>query len=209
MEKALEDSPFKAPQANLEQSEAPTGPFKLNIFFPGGRLGRMRYFTFSYALMAVLGILVAITIPAFAKAGATTSAAIPAVLMGFLWMYLGIMLAVKRLHDINASGLWLLLPVALVILLMVTGGLSAKNSGASTVMGMLITGAYSLTCLIMGIVLVFVPGTKGENRFGYPTPPNSTGVKIGFFIILGLIALGIITMINAGYQYGQYINRGL
>lgn len=208
MEKALEDSPFKAPQANLEQSEAPTGPFKLNILSPRGRLGRMRYFTFSYALMIGLAVLLAVTLPAMAGDGL-----VPTILMGLVWIYLATMLTVKRLHDINTSGLWLLLPVGLVILVMIAGAiLSTKNPGAGTsaLVTILISVIYSLSCLILGIVLVFVPGTKGENRFGSPTPPNSTGVKIGFFIILALIVLSIINMMTtAGHQYLQYLNQGL
>lgn len=210
-ENTQEISPFSAPKANLEiQGVHEDGPFKLNILSPKGRLGRMRFFTFSYLLLLIFGIISAVMLPT-ARIGAEpdTTNIIPVGLMSLFWMYLATMLSVKRLHDINASGLWLLLPIGLIILSMVAAGIiAAKNPSSDTavVTTILIVATYSLSCLIMGIVLIFFPGTKSENQFGSPTPPNSVGVKVGFFLILALFAL---TVINATYQYSQYINRGL
>jgi uncharacterized membrane protein YhaH (DUF805 family) len=46
----------------------------------------------------------------------------------------------------------------------------------------------------VGLIWLFKGGTKGANRFGAPTPPNSTGVKViawifpAIFIIIGVVA---------------------
>jgi len=41
---------------------------------------------------------------------------------------------------------------------------------------------------------LFAPGTKGPNRFGAPPPPNSTGVKVTFWVFMGLMLFGILLM---------------
>ncbi|MGL5631079.1 MAG: DUF805 domain-containing protein [Azovibrio sp.] len=214
MEKALEDSPFKAPQANLEQSEAHEGPFKLNIFSPKGRLGRMRYFTFSYALMIVFGILAAIfgiflatTIPSMGKASFSILTLV--ILLTITWMYLTIMLTIKRLHDMNASGWWILMPLGLLIAIVIISGIFAsRNPGGSTAMLTLMTFVYPLSYLVIGAILTFVPGTKDKNRFGSAPSPNSIGVKIAFYIMLALAVFSIINIITSGYKYSQAMKAG-
>ncbi len=61
------------------------------------------------------------------------------------------------------------------------------------------SGWMSLLMIIpvVGLIWVFKGGTKGENRFGAPTPPNTTGVKVLAFIFPALGALSIIGVLAA------------
>ncbi|HYM34262.1 MAG TPA: DUF805 domain-containing protein [Steroidobacteraceae bacterium] len=70
------------------------------------------------------------------------------------------------------------------------------------------SGWTSLLTLIpfVGLVWLFVPGTKGENDFGAPPPPNTLGVKILGFILPVIAIIGILAAI-ALPAYQQYVKR--
>jgi uncharacterized membrane protein YhaH (DUF805 family) len=72
-------------------------------------------------------------------------------------------------------------------------------------------GWSAWTCLlafipIVGLIWVFKAGNPGANRFGAPPPPNTTGVKVGATLILGLFVLGILAAL-ALPAYQQYTLR--
>jgi len=58
-------------------------------------------------------------------------------------------------------------------------------------------GWLSLLILIplVSLIFYFWPGTKGENNHGHQPPPNSTAIKIGAFLLLGLFVLSILAAI--------------
>jgi len=58
----------------------------------------------------------------------------------------------------------------------------------------------------VGLIWIFKSGTKGENRFGAPPPPNTTGVKILAFIMPVVAIIGIVAAI-ALPAYQQYVER--
>ncbi len=70
------------------------------------------------------------------------------------------------------------------------------------------SGWTCLLCFIpfVALIWVFKAGTAGENRFGAPPPPNTTGVKISAFLLFGVALLGIIAAI-ALPAYQQYTVR--
>ena len=74
--------------------------------------------------------------------------------------------AVRRLHDTNRSGWWLLLPIApyvLTILLAIMG--AASQSSALLGIAMI----FNLLVIVAGIVLLVfycLPGTPGPNKYG-------------------------------------------
>ena len=93
-------------------------------------------------------------------------------LMVLLW--LGTLLpqiavSVRRLHDTNRSGWWLLVVVIPYAILGFTMGQAAASGGTS---GLATAGIFGLIALVGAIVLLVflvLPGNKGDNRFG-PDP---------------------------------------
>lgn len=59
------------------------------------------------------------------------------------------------------------------------------------------SGWLSLLILIplVSLIFYFWPGTKGENNHGHQPPPNSTAIKVGAFLLLGLFVLSIVAAI--------------
>jgi uncharacterized membrane protein YhaH (DUF805 family) len=71
-----------------------------------------------------------------------------------------------------------------------------------------VSGWLSLLLIVPVAPLLFwiIPGTKGTNRFGAPTPPNSTGVVVLALILPILFFVGIIAAI-ALPAYQSYVER--
>lgn len=97
MTASTELNPFVPPQAALEDAntEADT-EFRLNLFSPSGRIGRIRYLGYSFGLsflvMVVMGILSVFTSPMLGILG------------WIVLIYVQVMLAIKRSHDFNVTG---------------------------------------------------------------------------------------------------------
>jgi uncharacterized membrane protein YhaH (DUF805 family) len=81
-----------------------------------------------------------------------------------------IAVTVRRLHDTNRSGWWILAPLVpyLVALFSMVGGISSGSGG-----GMAAAGMIGLLCIlaagVLGLVVLvfmFLEGTPGPNRFG-------------------------------------------
>jgi uncharacterized membrane protein YhaH (DUF805 family) len=58
----------------------------------------------------------------------------------------------------------------------------------------------------VGLIWLFKPGTDGENEYGYPPPPNTTGVKILACLMPALVILGVLAAI-AIPAYVEYTKR--
>ena len=77
-----------------------------------------------------------------------------------------IAVAVRRLHDTNRSGWWILMPALPYILgfiLTMVGAMSASVPLAMAGGGLIIVGAI---CAIVVLVWYCLPGTKGPNDYG-------------------------------------------
>ena len=70
------------------------------------------------------------------------------------------------------------------------------------------SGWFSLLMFVplAGLIFWFLPGTDGPNRFGARTPPNSTGVLIGAWLMPVLFVGGIMAAV-ALPAYQQYVQR--
>lgn len=93
-----------------------------------------------------------------------------------------IAVSVRRLHDTDRSGWWILLPIVPYCLAFVLGGAAMMGGAASgSAMGMgagmgiaaifLLIGA---ACALLLLVFYCLPGTPGDNRYG-PNPYGSGG----------------------------------
>ncbi len=177
-------NPYSAPASDVRAlSRAEYGTVKFFSF--SGRLGRMRYlaYAFSMFLLAWLGLM--LLSGAIVGIGAVSGGeSLGVVALGLMVVFYGVllllslMLAVQRIHDFNATG-WL----ALLLLVPYVN-------------------------LLFGLVLWFVPGTAGENRYGLKPPPNTPGVKvmaIGAPIFM-VFVIGVLAAI-AIPQYQKYMER--
>lgn len=138
------------------------------LFQASGRLGRMRYFVYFTAVTVVVCgffslLMLVLNIASAALGGLPGTVMVISGLVGtvasLFIMVMGVLFGVRRLNDINASG-WL-------ILLMLV----------------------PVANLVMTIVLLFVPGSKGVNRYGPPAMPNSPGLRIALYTLI-LMLLG-------------------
>lgn len=81
---------------------------------------------------------------------------------------------VRRLHDTDRSGWWLLLPIVPYCIAFALGG-AAMTSGSMAEMGT--AGIFLLIGVVGAIVLLIfmiLPGTPGDNRYG-PNPYAGQG----------------------------------
>ena len=87
--------------------------------------------------------------------------------------------AVRRLHDTERSGWWILAPIVpyLVALVAVMGG-----AATGTQSGLATAGIVSLICMLAALVLAlvllvfyFIEGTKGPNKYGPDPKGQDTG----------------------------------
>ncbi len=123
-----EHNPFRAPAATLDDTGSGVdSEFRLNLFSPAGRIGRIRYLGYSMGLsiliMLVTGILSAATSPAILPLSY-----IPVI-------YVSLMLAIKRSHDFNTTG-WLsvlvLVPLINFLFLFIPGTDGPNRFGNKT-----------------------------------------------------------------------------
>ena len=138
-----------------------------------GRAPRAEYWWFVLALIVayvVVGIVEGIL-------GINTMiAGMYGPLSALLWLATvlpSLAVGVRRLHDTDRSGWWLLLPIVPYCIAFALGG-GAIASGSMAEMGT--AGIFMILGLIGGIVLLvfmILPGTPGDNRFG----PNPYGTK--------------------------------
>lgn len=85
-------------------------------------------------------------------------------LFGLLIIIPGISVAVRRLHDLNKSGWWLLSPY--LILLIGFIGIVATVEDGEAAGWLWFTGLGGIAVLVMSIWLLFARGTAGTNRYG-------------------------------------------
>ena len=152
---------YKAPDAPVGSGHAET--YQPRLLQTKGRLGRARYFVYSglinMVLTMMLGVGAGLLIPAVGHDPNAMSMPLFA-LGGVFWvaiMVVMVMLGIRRLNDMNASG-WV------ILLLLVP-----------------------LANLVLALVLLFAPGTNGANKYGPPPAPNSNWVIAGMILVILLI----------------------
>jgi uncharacterized membrane protein YhaH (DUF805 family) len=138
----------------------------------GGRAPRAEYWW--YVLAVIIVTIVASIIEGVLGLDAMFATYGPLTLLLMLALIVpGIAVAVRRLHDTDRSGWWVLLPLIPYAMAMVLAG-PAMASGSMTGLGT--AGIFSILGMIGGIVLLvfmILPGTAGDNRYG-PDPYGGT-----------------------------------
>lgn len=165
----MTDNPFHAPAADLVGDHDDYAPLKILTFH--GRLGRMRYFV--YNMIAVLivqllvGLLIGLTgIDPNTDPTSPNALNLVTLLAGLPIIVLGILFGIRRLHDMNLSGWFLLLALIPIV------------------------------NLLLSLAMLFWPGTPGPNQYGPPPPPNSLAIKVTGSLLILLFIGGIIAAIS-------------
>lgn len=101
-------------------------------------------------------------------------------LTALLWLATivpSIAVGVRRLHDTNRTGWWILLPVVPYCIAFILGG-AAMMGGAETGSSIGMAAGFGIAslfmligalCALVLLVFMVLPGTPGENRYG-PNP---------------------------------------
>ena len=169
------------------------------LFSPQGRVSRKSIWLFALALF---GVQLAATVVDIASGMGTPGSPGPlAAVLALFFLWPSIAISIKRFHDRDMSGWWVLLPLGVLIgglvLLMALGlggvlaSFSAASlddppaaSGAMVGAGLLYLLVYLLVvagvALFQIVQLYFLPGTSGPNRFGGDprTPPFSSDIDL-------------------------------
>jgi len=134
------------------------------------RIGRLRYL--AYFIGCYLLALIPFVIGGIFLGVHVSWLGICVMFLGCIFIVvMGILFAIRRLHDMNASGWWALLMLV------------------------------PLVNFVFTLVLIFAPGTLGENRFGPQPPSNSGWVVAG---VVTYIAIFPITGILAAIAFPEY-----
>jgi len=90
-----------------------------------------------------------------------------------------IAVAVRRLHDTERSGWWILAPLAGYVLMIIGGVMAAASPDAPGIGGIIaLIGMVALIGLgITLLVFYFLEGTRGPNKYG-PDPKQPTPDKV-------------------------------
>lgn len=169
-------------------------------WLPKGRFGRLAYLAWSLLATLISNIIVAPL--AFLGAIGTTLSYTVIVLASIAT----IIFSVRRLHDMNKSGWWLVLMLLPLIMIIIAASmLSANTADLGMIPASWLMGIAILLLVIVGIYIAAVPGTPGVNRFGPPRPTATWEKVLGWLYIIVFI-IGILAAI-AIPAYQDYIQR--
>lgn len=90
-----------------------------------------------------------------------------------------IAVAVRRLHDTNRTGWWILAPLAPYLLMVVAGALAVSAPDMAAVAGIIVLVSI-LAVVGLGLTLLvfyFLEGTQGPNKYG-PSPKNQVEASV-------------------------------
>ncbi|MEP1897044.1 MAG: DUF805 domain-containing protein [Alloalcanivorax venustensis] len=179
------NQPYEAPSSALGAGS--DSRYQPRLFQVKGRLGRMRYFVYAmtitlivYAVFAAVTAFAAVAGQSATEPGGVMFPVLMIVLAvgGLFTAVMSIIYGVRRLNDLNMSG-WL-------ILLMLV----------------------PLANFVMALVLLFVPGSKADNKYG-PAPTANGGGVIAALVIMLLVMVGWFGILGAVTipAYQDYVER--
>ncbi len=157
-------NPYQAPGADVSAIPGAEGYDETSPFSPKGRFGRLSYIAWAISFTFLAALVVGAVGGGFAAMRAEAQAGSGFLLLAQLVMTVVVALfAIRRLHDINASGWW-----ALLMLVPVVNG-------------------------IFGLVLLFKAGSEGANSYGPPRLTRGWEKVLGFigigFMILAVVGI--------------------
>ena len=134
-----------------------------------GRINRSEYFwrSFKYAFLTVGMAVVAGVAYLLGGSGLVGGALLTVfMLLALLFYWRLLMGAVKRLHDLNCSGWWVLLMLGITDYSYTINHTKISFNLADYLLGETIGNIFSIIGLVLGLLLVFKRGTVGVNKYG-------------------------------------------
>jgi len=191
------NNPYAPPMAAVADVVPSEGPAfqPVRIFGAKGRIGRLRYVAYMFAANIILGLAtlsVLMILGVAASLSGLTSGGSPRPEMV---VFVGV-------------AFWAIFAIALVLFLIFFVRVGIQRSH-----DMNLSGWFVLLTFLPFVALgwMFVPGSKGANRFGAPPPPNSAGVKTVFWVSILLSVAGALLAITliaiAIPKYQEYTER--
>ncbi|MDO5651634.1 MAG: DUF805 domain-containing protein [Moraxella sp.] len=176
-------SPYAAPQANMDNEEDFEYYDDTPFYKPSGRIGRIRYMAYNVIWGLIMTPIMMVVVVLATFLGSSTPDVMMAVIgfsyicMMLVQFYMFFTLARRRLNDTNQTGWWSLLMIV------------------------------PIANFLLGLYLLFARGTDGMNDYGAPAEPPTTLMYILALVLpLGFIALGIFAAI-AIPAYQEYLMR--
>lgn len=142
---------YRAPKADL--TRVPDGGYdETRALSPKGRFGRIQYLAYSMMASIAGGVLFALLSVAMAAIGVKegVGVTISLVVLDAILLPVTFIFVIRRLHDLDRTG-WFSLAFIIPIL-----------------------------NIIIALMLLFAPGTKGPNKYG--PPPRPAGKLAGFAV---------------------------
>ena len=138
------------------------------IFTTKGRLNRLRYFKYHFSLFLILAILEFVIFFTFGFFNSvnkilTIILLLIAVFTCIFILVAQIMLAIRRLHDLNYSGWYYLLWLIFIMIASTTYKVADKTDNIYFLICSLI---FDLLCLAFSLCMLFKKGTVGTNKYG-------------------------------------------
>lgn len=182
-----ESNPYQAPSAELQHDAELHEHDQSSPLSPKGRFGRLSYLawymivsTASWVVQMLLGFLglgmQALVADPSGSPEMSTGALVAVILVSLVSFYFYIVFAIRRLHDINGSGWWMLLFIV------------------------------PIANLVLGLVLLFARGNEGPNRFAPPRVTPSWEKVLGYIAIVFFVVaiVGVLAAIGIP-AYQSYI----
>ena len=135
---------------------------KVNFWSVRERIGRIRYAAYSFGVDLICALVYAVLFAAAGSAGPEAPVTLLALPVALFTVVMQFIFAIRRLHDMKSTG-WLSL------LLLVP-----------------------LLNFVFALVLLFAPGSDGDNRFGPKPPPNHLGLYLLAFSAPAVFFFGIV-----------------
>ena len=103
-------------------------------------------------------------------------------LTALLWLATivpGIAVGVRRLHDTNRSGWWMLLMTPYLLVMIFTAMALRGGAGGLAALGTAgLIGLVGLVCAVVLLVFMVLPGTPGENCYGLNPSGEGDGATV-------------------------------
>jgi uncharacterized membrane protein YhaH (DUF805 family) len=157
-----QNNPYAAPASEVALDHSAQQFDDGKWYSPSGRLGRARYFLRSFGYYFVFLLLTGV-LTAIGSLASPEFAPMLSIPLAIAYVVVALSQGVKRLHDLNWSGWWLLLFIIPIV------------------------------NFVLALLLLFKAGTDGPNDYGYPAYPAKRaglwiGLALGTIILFGILA---------------------